>query len=127
MPKIVINDPTTGKSYQSEFDQSKLGSLVGKKIGDEIEGGFFGLGGYTLRVTGGTDKQGFPMRPGIHKTGRTSLLLKGGQGYAGRRKGVRRRKTVAGELISDEIEQLNLTIVKKGKMPIEDAVKKEGE
>lgn len=127
MPKIVINNPRTGKSHQIELAESRMGGLAGKKIGDEIEGGFLGLAGYSLKLTGGTDKQGFPMRPGIHKTGRSSLLLKGGAGFAGRKDGYRRRKTVAGEMITEEIEQLNLVVLKEGKTPLEESVKQEAE
>lgn len=126
MPKIVISDPKTGKSHQIEFEPSKMGGIIGKKIGDEIEGGFIGLAGYKLKISGGTDKQGFPMRPGIHKTGRSSLLLKGGQGCAKAKDGVRRRKTVAGEIITEELEQLNVMVLKEGKTPL-DALKTEGE
>ena len=117
MPKIVVSNPKTGKSHQIELDQAKMGGLVGKKIGDEIEGGFVGLPGYMLRFSGGTDKQGFPMRPGIHKTGRSSLLLSGGTGLANAKGGVRRRKTVAGEQISEDVEQLNMVVVKEGITP----------
>jgi small subunit ribosomal protein S6e len=127
LPKIVINNPKTGKSHQIELDQTKMGGLVGKRIGDEIEGGFIGLPGYMLKFSGGTDKQGFPMRPGIHKTGRSSLLLSGGTGLAKPKDGVRKRKTVAGEQISEDIEQLNMIVVKEGKTPLEEAQKTEGE
>ncbi len=127
MPKIVISNPKTGESHQIELDQSRMGGLVGKRIGEEIEGGFIGLPGYTLRFSGGTDKQGFPMRPGIHKTGRSSLLLKGGAGFSGSKGGARRRKTVAGELVSEDLEQLNMVVVKEGKKPLKDVGKKEGE
>lgn len=126
MPKIVICDPKTGKSHQIEFEPSKMGGIIGKKIGDEIEGGFIGLAGYKLKISGGTDKQGFPMRPGIHKTGRSSVLLKGGQGCAKAKDGVRRRKTVAGEIVTEELEQLNVMVLKEGKTPL-DALKTETE
>jgi small subunit ribosomal protein S6e len=127
LTKIVISDQKTGKCHQIELEPSRIEGLVGKKIGDEIEGGFLGLGGYQLRLSGGTDKQGFPMRPGIHKTGRSSLLLKGGQGVSKLKGGVRRRKTVAGEIVSDNLEQLNMVIVKEGKTPLEQILKKEVE
>ncbi len=127
MPKIVVSDPKSGKSHQMEIEQAKMGGLLGKRIGEEVEGGYFGLPGYSLKLTGGTDKQGFPMRPGIHKTGRSSLLLKGGPGYSNPKGGTRKRKTVSGELVSEDVEQLNLVVVKAGKTPLGQLGKKEGE
>ena len=125
MPKIVISDPKTGKSYQTELDPSKMSPLVGKKIGDEIDGSVVGLAGYKLRITGGTDKQGFPMRKGIHKAGRTSILLSGGPGIAKSKDGVRRRKTVVGEIVSEELEQINTVVSSYGKTPLDTLLKKE--
>lgn len=127
MPKIVINDSETGKSHQSELDPSKMGALMGTRLGEEVDGGFIGLSGYTLKLRGGTDKQGFPMRRGIHRTGRISLLLRGGPGYPRAKGGTRKRKSVAGELVDENIEQLNFSITERGKTSLEEALKKEGE
>jgi len=126
LPKIVINNPKTGRSYQMELDQPKMGELVGKRVGEEVDGGFLGLPGYKLRLTGGTDKQGFPMRRGIHRAGRAAPLLAGGAGLGSGRREARRRKTVVGEILSDDIEQLNMTVIQEGKTPLDSIVKKEG-
>jgi len=126
LPKIVISNPKIGRSYQMEFDKSKMGELVGRRVGEEVDGGFLGLPGYKLRLTGGTDKQGFPMRRGIHRAGRAAPLLAGGAGLGSGRRDVRRRKTVVGEILSDEIEQLNMTVLQEGKTPLESILKKEG-
>jgi small subunit ribosomal protein S6e len=69
---------------------------------------------------GGCDKQGFPMKQGVLTNGRVRLLLSPGdkcfRGY-GRRKGERRRKSVRGCIVSQDISVLNLVIVKRGVLP----------
>ncbi|TET03277.1 MAG: 30S ribosomal protein S6e, partial [Hadesarchaea archaeon] len=102
--------------------------LVGIRIGDKFDGVVVGLPGYELQLTGGTDKDGFPMRPDIYGPGRTSVLLAGGSGFSPRRRGERRRKRVRGSRISDAIVQVNAKIVKRGEKPIEELlVPKEAE
>jgi ribosomal protein S6E (S10) len=63
--KIVINDPKTGKSYPFSVSGHHAQNLVGKKIGDEIDGINVNLPGYKLKIAGGSDKSGFPMKPGF--------------------------------------------------------------
>jgi len=116
--KVVIS--MKGKSFQKEIDGE---IFYGKKIGDKIEGSVIGLDNYELVITGGSDKQGFPMRKGVHGTARKKLLLSGGPGYRPRRKGVRRRKSIRGEVVSPEIAQLNLKVVKEGDKKFEDILK----
>ena len=68
-----------------------------------------------LRITGGNDKQGFPMRQGILTNGRVKLLLKkSATQFRSRRKGYRRRKSVHGCIVDGSLSVLNLSIVKKG-------------
>ena len=124
--KVVINDPKTGRSYQKEISGTKANSLIGKKIGQEIDGVFVDLPGYKLKITGGTDKDGFPMRPNLQGAIRKKLLLKGGVGFHPKRKGMRKRKMIRGNTLSAEIVQINMKIVQYGPKPIEEAVK-EGE
>ena len=66
MFKFVIADPKTRKSYKVEKDQNEVVGLVGKKIGDKFNGDLIGLKGYEITITGGTDKDGFPMHPDVH-------------------------------------------------------------
>ncbi len=124
--KVVINDPKTGKSYQKEITGTKANSLIGKKIGQEIDGVFVDLPGYKLKITGGTDKDGFPMRPNLQGAIRKKLLLKGGVGFHPKRRGMRKRKMVRGNTISADIVQINMKIVQYGPKPIEEAIR-EGE
>ncbi|MFQ6065147.1 MAG: S6e family ribosomal protein, partial [Candidatus Bathyarchaeia archaeon] len=59
--KIVISDPETGKSKSVESEGSRAVPLIGRKLGDVIDGSVVGMSGYRLRITGGSDKDGFPM------------------------------------------------------------------
>ena len=118
--KIVINDPKTGKSYQKSVEFKKIESLKGLKIGDVFDAGLIDLPGYQLRITGGSDKDGFPMKKGVHTSSRVKILMSGGVGYNAKEKGIRRRKSVRGELISEQIAQINAVIVKEGKKKIEE-------
>ena len=117
--KIVISDPKIGKAIQLEIDAEKFRGLIGKKIGDTIPGTILGYdANYEFKITGGSDKDGFPMRKDIHGSARMKVLLKGGTGYKPKRKGLRRRKTVRGNTISEDIVQVNMVIVKYGSKPI---------
>jgi len=120
--KIVISDPTTRKSYQLELEQSKALALIGKKIGEEFNGDLIGLPGYTLKITGGTDKDGFPMHPSVEGAIRKKVLLSKPPGFHPRKKGERRRKTVRGNTISEDIAQINMKVIKKGEKPLEELI-----
>merc|ERR1712141_702614 len=77
-------------------------------LGDEWKG-------YVVRITGGNDKQGFPMKQGILTNQRVRLLLGKGQScYRPRRDGERKRKSVRGCIVDGNLAVLNLAIVKKG-------------
>ena len=56
---------------------------------------------------GGSDKSGVPMRPDVHGPARKYVLLSKGVGLKDTEKGLRKRKLVRGNTISDEIYQLN--------------------
>ncbi len=128
--KVVVNDVKNGKSYQIPVSGAHANSLIGKKIGEEVDGIFVSLPGYKLQITGGTDKDGFPMRPDFPGMGKRRLLLSGGVGYNPDRKGKRKKKMVRGNTISADIVQINMKIVKYGSKPIEELlslVEKRGE
>lgn len=120
MFKVNISDPETGRTYKKEVKEPQARSLIGLKIGDTFDGGIVGLPGYELQITGGTDKDGFPMRPDIPGSGRHDVLLSDGPGYRPKKKGERKRKKVRGNTISEAIVQINTKIVKKGAKPIEE-------
>lgn len=128
--KACINNPKDGKSYQATVSGHHANSLIGKKIGDQIDGIFVGLPGYKLKITGGADKDGFPMRKDMTGPKRMKVLVSKGLGFKPKDKGVRKRKTMRGNAISPEIFLINLKIVSYGAKPVADmfsqAEKKEG-
>src|SRR2546428_534527 len=85
------------------------------------DGLYVGLPGYKLQITGGSDKDGFPMRSDLPGPRRKRLLLSGGVGFHPVRPGMRKKKTVRGNTVSPDILQLNLKIVVRGPKSIEDA------
>ncbi len=122
--KVTVGD-NDGNTHQIETEESS--KLAGKKIGESFDGGIIGLEGYKLEITGGSDKQGFPMRESIEGTGRRRILLEEGAGIDSKEKGERRRKSVRGNTVSDAIEQLNTTVVEEGSETIEELLSDEEE
>ncbi len=122
--KVVISDGP--KSWQIVVDGHHANSLVGKKIGDEVDGIFVSLPGYTLQITGGTDKDGFVMRKDVPGIGRKRILTSRSPGFKPKDKGVRKRITVCGNTISLNIAQINMKVIKRGAKPIEDLLKAAG-
>ncbi len=119
--RVVISDPETGRAYSTIISGASANKLIGKEIGDKVVGTVFDLSpDYELEITGGSDKDGFPMRPDLPGSGRRRLLLSGGVGYRPRERGIRRRKMVRGRVISPDIVQLNVRVVTKGKVPLEE-------
>lgn len=108
-----------GETYQKALDDNKVKALVGLSIGDEFDGDLIGLKGYKLKIKGGSDEQGFPMRKALEGTGRQKRILKKGQGIRTKKKGLRKRKSVRGKVVSEEIAQLNTQVVEKGEKDIE--------
>jgi small subunit ribosomal protein S6e len=117
--KVVIADPETGKSYKQELKDDKAKRLAGKRIGEELDGSVVGLTGYKLKITGGSDKGGFPMKKGVQGRGTTKVLMKEGIGYR-RTADLRVRKRVRGDSITEHIIQVNMMIAEKGKKTIEE-------
>ncbi|MEW5955407.1 MAG: 30S ribosomal protein S6e [Candidatus Micrarchaeota archaeon] len=118
--KVVIADPKTGNCFQKELEKAKEAQLVGKKIGEAFEGGIIGLPGYSLEITGGSDKDGFPMRPEIAGSRRVSAFISSGAGIRRVRKGLRRKRTVVGNTVSAQIVQVNAKIKEFGQKPLEE-------
>ena len=58
--RVVISDPKNGKAYQVELKDAGANRFLGHHIGDKIDGGVLGLPGYSVVVTGGSDREGFP-------------------------------------------------------------------
>jgi len=111
MPLLIVSDPATGKSQKVELEDARMSPLIGRKIGETIDGALAGMQGYKLKITGGTDKDGIPMRPDIHGSAKAHPVLSGGVGFHPKSEGERKRKVVRGNTVSAETKFLNLTIV----------------
>jgi len=112
--KVIVSDPEDGTSKTFELEEARAVPLIGKKIGDVVDGALLGLSGYKVQITGGSDKDGFPMRPNVHGGVRRDVVS-GGVGFNPKKEGERRRKRVRGNVITDEIVQINMKIVEKPK------------
>lgn len=123
--KIIISDPKTGKSYQKQIEKDVEAQLYHKKIGDTINGELIDLQGYQFQIMGGSDKSGFPMRKEIKGSKRVRVLLTKGVGFKAKRAGLRKRRSVRGHTISEDIEQVNTKITKHGTAKLEEVFKKE--
>lgn len=126
--KLCLANPKQGKTENIILNPSQLVYFIGKKIGDEIDASFLGRSGYIVKITGGTDRDGFSMRPDISGGRKVAVLLSGGIGYRPRRKpsskkkkkrakrimhGKRKRVIVRGNVITDTIAQINAILVAK--------------
>jgi small subunit ribosomal protein S6e len=123
--KIIISDPETGTSKVVELEETRAVPLIGRKIGEVIDGSVVDLPGHKAQIIGGSDKDGFPMRRNVHGGVRRRVILSGGVGFNPQDDGERRRKTVRGNVITDEIVQINMKIVEKPKQPKEGKKTKE--
>lgn len=126
--RVVVSDTKSAQAYQVAITGAAANKLIGKNIGDTVSGDVVGLAGYTLKLTGGTDKDGFAMRADIPGPSRRKILVAGGVGYKPRAEGVKKRKSMRGREISSDIAQINAVIVEYGKKPLSEIfVKKEKE
>ena len=123
--KVVVNDIKNGKSHQVVVTGHHANSLIGKKIGDEVDGIFVQLPGYKLTLTGGTDKNGFPMRKDLPGMSRRRLLLSKSTGFLAKEEGLRMKKSIRGNTINQDIVQINLKVKKYSTKPIEKLITKE--
>lgn len=116
--KVVVSDPKT-KAYQFDVTGAEANKLIGKSIGQTVDGAIVGLQGYTLKITGGSDKSGMVMRPDMPGPKRQKVLVASGVGYSPVSSGVRRRKMMRGKEIAPDIVQINAVVVEYGDKTIE--------
>ncbi|ADN51324.1 30S ribosomal protein S6e [Vulcanisaeta distributa] len=114
--KLVLSDPMSGRAKQFEVKDPIAQRFVGLRIGDEIDGGVikevFELPpGFKIRITGGSGVDGAPMLPNIEGAVKKYLLMSEGVGYHPEKRGMRKRKLVRGNTISDQIVQVNAVLV----------------
>mmetsp|Transcript_50579 Transcript_50579/g.119684 ORF Transcript_50579/g.119684 Transcript_50579/m.119684 type:complete len:191 (-) Transcript_50579:1822-2394(-) len=92
------------------YDKSISSVLDVSDLGDEWKN-------WILKINGGQDKEGFPMKQGIITNNRVRLLLpKGSIGCKGlkMKDGEKKRKSIRGSIVSPEISVLNLIVIKEG-------------
>ncbi|XP_055956180.1 40S ribosomal protein S6 [Patella vulgata] len=120
--KLNVANPATGCQKLFEIDEEKkLRPFFEKRISTDVPADSLGdeWKGYVFRITGGNDKQGFPMKQGVLTTGRVRLFLQKGMScYRPRRTGERKRKSVHGCIVDNSLSVLSLIIIKKGEQEI---------
>lgn len=107
--KLIVSDPTTGKSAASEIEGARAQALVGRSLGETVDGSALGISKGKLLISGGCDKNGIPMRADVHGGVKKYIVLSAGPGFNPTRHGERRRKLVRGRMITDETYQINFT------------------
>ena len=148
----VVNDTNPkngGKSYSLKITGNNHAQILGKRIGDVVDGIFVGegeqtLSGYKLEITGGSDKTGTPLRKDLEGGSRQSILVTESTGYKGqvivhkkkggekkrfryKPDGLRRRRTFRGNTITQDTRQINLKVVESGKKPLNTILSAEAE
>ena len=113
--KLTVSD-IKGKSVTKELKDSDANPLLGLELGKETDAVIVGLKG-KLKITGGSDKSGVPMRNDIHGAARKRVLLSKGVGLQDVEFGQRVRKLMRGNTISEEIYQINCKY--DGELPVE--------
>ena len=121
--KLIIAYPQNGTQKIFEYkDDKKWAKLIDKRMGQEFAGELLeeDWAGYIFKISGGTDRQGISMKQGVLTRKRVRLVIgKTSTGIHIRRKGVSKKKSVRGCIISHNLSALQLVVVKKGDKEIE--------
>jgi small subunit ribosomal protein S6e len=117
--KVIVSDPQAGTSKVVEIEEARAAPFIGRRLGETIDGSAVDLPAHTVQILGGSDKDGVPMLGNVHGGVRRRVVLSGGTGFAAKKKGERKRKTVRGNIITDEIVQINMKIVERPAKPVE--------
>ena len=112
--KLIVSDPSTGKSQVMEVKDSQAQALIGMRIRDVFDGTVIGINGKVM-IKGGSDKAGFPMRSDVSGGAKRYVLLTKGVGFNSDEEGQKKRKLVRGNTITEEIYQVNAVLVKEEK------------
>ena len=148
----VVNDTnpkSNGKAYSVKISGNNHSQLLGKKIGDVVDGIFVGegdqtLSGYKLQITGGSDKTGTPLRRDLEGGSRQSILVTASTGFKGhslvfknkggekkrfryKPDGLRKRRNFRGNTINQDTRQVNLKVIEAGKKALSDILGSESE
>jgi len=110
--KLIISD-RKGRTIAQELKDRTAQPLFGTKVGSIIDSSIVGIAGGKLKITGGSDRSGTPMRPDVHGGVKKYVLLSTG---VGNRSEARVRKLVRGNMVTEEIYQLNTMLI-EGTLP----------
>lgn len=125
--KVNVGDPKSKRTITLTMSADNAKSVFGKRIGDKIRGELVEKSGYEFEITGGSDNAGFPMRKDVTGVGRHKILITRTTGNRLTPKGVRIRKTVAGNTVSEFTSQLNVKVIKHGAAPLVEKVEEKTE
>jgi len=107
--RLVLSEPKTKKSYNVEADEKIKLHLLGKKIKDEVDLSSISTGLKGV-ITGGSNKEGFPMHIKLDSENSKKILTTNGIGFKADRKGERRRVRVAGRIVTQTTAQVNMKL-----------------
>ncbi len=110
--KLIVSD-RKGKTIAQELKDRSAQPLLGTKVGSIVDSSIVGVAGGKLKITGGSDRSGTPMRADVHGGVRKYVLLPTG---VGNRSEARIRKLVRGNMVTEEIYQLNSMLI-EGVLP----------
>jgi small subunit ribosomal protein S6e len=114
--KLVVSQGAT--SFAKTVAEPQAAGFLGKRIGESVGGDLLGLAGYTLKISGGTDRSGFPLRADLPGSRQVRLYVGEGFGFRAPRHGMHRRRTFRGGAISEDTVQINLIVEQKGSKPL---------
>ncbi|KAJ2162380.1 40S ribosomal protein S6 [Coemansia sp. RSA 552] len=121
---LKLNIANLANGAQKSFaidDERRVRVFFDKQISDEVPGDSVSdeFKGYVFRISGGYDKQGFPMKQGVLHPSRVRLLMSAGHScYRPRRNGERRRKSIRGCIVGPDLSVLSLVVIKQGEADI---------
>lgn len=119
--KVVVSDPKTGRAYNVDATGGIASTLVGKRIGDEVDLSPLGLAGYKVQITGGSDRTGIPANKSLPGAGRKNLLMAGNTtGYHPKMEGQRKRKMNRAKEITPDFVQVNAKVTAYGEKTLEE-------
>ncbi len=104
-----------GRSRKITIDEKRFTRLIGMQIGETLKGGLIGFPDFVFEIMGGSDSSGFPMIKSIQGPVKRKILVsKKRPGYKPKRKGQKKRKTVRGNEVTDDMTLVNLRVIKYG-------------
>src|SRR5438105_15954590 len=103
--QLIVSDPVSKTSKAATIEGAKAQALLGKSIGDEVDGKLLGIGNMKLKITGGTDKDGIPMRIDIEGGAKKRAIITGGEGFKTLARGDGRRMLVRGSVSTEHTLQ----------------------